>query len=121
MNLSIILNDISNKDIENIYDSIRGRTSLESGLMEIEKIKSIFYTFRSQFLSKNDDPSMHRTFVSLYKKMEDQAQELETYIRHRMEFDISSMEEDKAMEKMANIHLLINSLRSFAGSIDKRT
>lgn len=120
MNLSGILSDITDKGIEHIYDSIKGGTPLESGLNEIESIKSILYLFRSQFLSRNNDPNMHRTFVSLYKKLEGQINELETFMRQKAEFNISSMEENKAVEKMSNIHLLINSLRTFADTAERR-
>ncbi|HOP09070.1 MAG TPA: hypothetical protein PK718_03740 [Candidatus Methanofastidiosa archaeon] len=119
MGLSEIIEDITDGDIENVYDTIRGNKSHEQGIAILEKTKAAMYTFRSQFLASNDDPSLHRTFVSLYKKLEDQVFVLERYIRLKKD-NISFMPEGDAMKTMSNIHLLINSLKSFGRDFDGR-
>jgi len=120
MGFSEIIESVSDGEIEEIYDTIRGNRPHERGVEILEKIKAIMYTFRSQFMSMNNDPTMHRTFVSLYKKLESQVFELERHMRLEQD-NLALMQKDEALKIASNLHLLLNSLRSFGRDMDKRT
>jgi len=119
MGLSEIINNITDKEIEEVYDAIRGTVPHEHGVAILEKIKANMYTFRSQFLAMNEDPFTHRNFVSLYKKLEGQIFELERYIRLK-EDNIAFMPQEQALKIVSNVHLLLNSFRSLGSDVDKR-
>ncbi|MBN1786247.1 MAG: hypothetical protein JW825_04600 [Candidatus Methanofastidiosa archaeon] len=119
MSFSSIIENISDGDIEGIYDAIKGRIPLTSGLGLLEEIKGTMYLLRSQFLAVNDDPTMHRNFVSLYKNAEGQISALEGHFRQKVESGMQIGGEDAALKTMANLHLLINGLRSLCQTIDK--
>ncbi len=121
MQLETILQNITNDKIEKIYGAVDGKRTPIEGIATLEEIKSILIVFENEYRKKNVGTSLHRSYVSLINKLKLIFPQLDRIVRELHEGKNPKTTGADARNIVSNFHLLINSLKEVARSIDKNT